>query len=172
LAEITGPLGRDVIQAIDFPIVEVGGGQHWGIIPWDTDVAGLVLDGASSVYPLLLLQKVCVVNDQIQERPLLVFLDYGAKTACVFDPMFSGRRLTMGLSGYFKNRKAVLYDRATESFWSQEGDALVAFAGQLKGSRLQQIGALDSSHWADWCARYPQSRLIVGGDRSKGLPRE
>ena len=42
--------------------------------------------------------------------------------------MFKGQRLTMGLSGYLRDHKPVLYDRGTESLWVIEGDELKSFA--------------------------------------------
>ncbi len=39
--QISEPMGRDVIRAIDHPIVEKAGGQHWGKIPSAALVAGL-----------------------------------------------------------------------------------------------------------------------------------
>jgi hypothetical protein len=171
--QISGPMGRDVIQAIDWPVVEVGGGQCWEKIPWDAEVAGLVLDGITTVYPMLVLKKVEVVNDQIDNRPVLITFRPDKATVSVFDPMHEGRRLTLGLSGYFfEERHPVLYDRATESLWQEDGEALVAFAGKLKGTRLARIGQPDLGTWGTWRSRHPKTRLIVGGDRSKGLPKE
>jgi uncharacterized protein DUF3179 len=177
---LSRPIGRDVIQAIDWPLVEAPGGQRWERIPWDAQVAGVVLEGISTVYPLLLLRKVEIINDTVHERPLLVtYLPLGNRPLTlpelamnVYDPVVAGERLTMGLTGYFHDQKPVLYDRRTESLWLEDEKALTAFAGRMKGTKIERIGKPDIATWSNWLSRYPQSRLIVGNDRSKGLPKQ
>jgi hypothetical protein len=174
-AHISPPMGRDVVQAIDWPVVEVGGGTRWERIPWDAPVAGVVVDDTPCVYPLLILKKVEVINDEIRQRPLLVvFTPFvpDEEAVNVFDPKIDGHRLTMGLSGYFRDRKPVLYDRGTESLWIEHDHELVSIAGQLKGSKLQNVAHPDLLTWSKWRAKHPQSRLLIGADRSKGIPPE
>jgi len=172
-ARISNPMGRDVIQAIDWPIIEVGGGIRWERIPQDARVVGLEVAGISCAYPLLLLEKVEVVNDTVNDRPILVLNSpfVPAEKSCdVFDPMFKGQRLTMGLSGYLRDHKPVLYDRGTESLWVIEGNELKSFAGRLKGSALRRIQHPIPVAWNDWRSQHPRGRLVVGADRSRGVP--
>ncbi len=171
---ISRPMGRDVVPAIDWPIVEVGGGTLWERIPPETSIAGLVTNGVASAYPLLLLSKVEVVNDEVEGQPLTIvsypFRPEGASIH-VYDPMHEGRRLTLGSSGYRIDGEIVLYDRATESLWAERDRQLSAFAGPLKGTRLRRIGRLDPVTWSSWRQRNPAGRLVVGADRSRGLPK-
>ena len=170
---ISEPIGRDVIQAIDFPIVEVGGGTIWGRIPDEATVAGEELAGVHSVYPLRLLDKVEVINDQVGDRPFLVtYNPFGDPTDSVriFDPQVEGRRVTMGLTGYFHDGKPMLYDRGTESLWVHRDSSLDAIAGTLKGARLRLVGSPVPVAWGEWRTHYPGSRLLVGADRSHPRP--
>jgi hypothetical protein len=166
-------IGRDVIRAIDRPIVEVGGGEKWERIPDSTPVFGIDDTRTPTAYPALLLQKVLVVNEQIDDRPLAVvhtpFVPIEQSVA-VFDPRLGDRRLTLGSAGYLYQGKPLLYDRWTESLWVSEGTQLVAIGGQLRGSRLGRGLPVEMTTWGDWEGRYPKSRLIVGADRSVGLP--
>lgn len=171
---ISYPLGRDVIQAIDYPITEHGGGTIWSRIPNDAQVAGFTLAGTLSVYPIQVLDKVVVVNDVIADRPFLVtFNPLGDRDGPVhiYEPIVEGRRVTMGLSGYFQDKKPLLYDRGSESLWveAEQGD-LVAIAGRYKGSRMSAIEQHRPVAWADWRQQNPSSRLLVGADRSRTTP--
>jgi len=171
---ISLPMGRDVIQAIDYPIVENDGGQIWKKIPGEAEVVGFEVDGVLAVYPLHVLNKVAVVNDLIGERPRLVTFNPARPQGSpvhVFEPIVEGHRITLGMSGYFHDRKPMLYDRGTESLWVQRDDGtLESIAGRYRGSSLRSIGKLAPVSWGDWRWQHPKSRLLIGADRSKDLP--
>jgi hypothetical protein len=170
---ISLPFGRDVIQAIDYPMVETDGGVIWGRIPPEATVVGQELSGVDCVYPMQVLDKVEVVNDEIEGHPFLVVFNpmvARERSVVIYEPMVAGRRVTMGLSGYFLDRQPMLYDRGTESLWVHEEESLRAIAGQHKGVRLRRIGQPTPMFWGDWRARHPRSRLVVGADRSRRSP--
>ncbi|MDR3632385.1 MAG: DUF3179 domain-containing (seleno)protein [Isosphaeraceae bacterium] len=170
LAHVSEPIGRDVIQAIDLPIVEVGGGTIWQRIPEAADVAGHELGGTVNVYPLLLLDKVEVVNDEVADQPFLVtYNPFASKPdrVNVYVGASEGRRVRMGVSGYFHDSKPVFYDRGTESLWVDRGEGLEAVAGSRRGTTLRRVAHPTPTSWGDWRARHPRSRLIVGADRSR-----
>jgi hypothetical protein len=172
-SRVTEPIGSDVLQAIDYPVVESIGGLIWGRIPDEAPVVGSRLAGIHTVYPMLILEKVLAVNDTIGERPFLIISNPLAprdERTAVYDPILDGHRLTMGLSGYFHDRKPLLYDRGTESLWVADGEALHAIAGKHKGKRLLQIARPAAVSWSHWRSQHPDSRLVVGADRSKSRP--
>jgi len=167
---ISEPMGRDVVQAIDVPIVEVGDGTIWRRIPEAADVVGHEVGGVANVYPLLLLDKVEVVNDLIAEHPFLVtYNPFAPRPKCVnvYVAELGGERVRMGLSGYFHDSKPLLYDRDTESLWVDLDDGLQAVAGPRKGTTLRRVALPAPTSWGDWRTRHPHSRLIVGADRSQ-----
>jgi hypothetical protein len=171
--QISEPMGRDVIRAIDHPIVERAGGEHWGKIPSAALVAGLQRDGVCAAYPIVMLAKVEVINDVVAERPLLVVYRPFApawEAVAAFAPIVEGRRITMGLSGYLLDRKPILYDRGTRSLWQERDGVLAAVAGPLKGTTLEAVAGVETRTWSDWSSRYPESRLVVGADRKKPRP--
>lgn len=164
---LTNPLGRDVIPAIDRPLVEIGDGARWRRIPTDALVAGMKVDGVPTAYPILLLEKVEVVNDTIRGRPFLVTyspIDARSGSIDVYDPDLEGRRVVLGLSGYFYDRKPLLFDRETESLWSSRPEGLEAVAGKRKGARLTRLERPTPVTWDSWRSDNPDSRLIVGSD--------
>ena len=172
--QLSLPIGRDVIQAIDYPLTERGGGRIWGRIPTDAAVANLDYQGETTAYPIQVLDKVCVINDQVGNRPFLVSfnpLSPGGPVH-VYDPMLKGHRVTMGVSGYTQNRKVILYDRGSESLWIED-DArrtLRAIAGPSRGCELGLLCTPTLEDWGDWQSEHPQGRLLVGADRSKVVP--
>ncbi|CAN5836036.1 hypothetical protein BH23PLA1_BH23PLA1_21760 [soil metagenome] len=166
---LRGPLGRDVIRAIDEAIVEVGGGTYWQRIPDMHQIAMLEVDGTATGYPLRILQKVEVVNDLIDDRAYLVVYSpfvSPEQALNVYEGSLEGHRLTMGLSGYLSNRRAMLYDRRTESLWVEQGADLIAQAGPLKGARLRRLARPELIDWKEWKSSHPTGRLVVGADRS------
>lgn len=171
---IAGPLGRDVIQAIDHPLVENTGGLVWQRIPDEAPVLGYQIAGVDTAYPMLLLTKVIVVNDTIREHPFLVISNPLAERVedqtSVYESVLDGRRVTMGVSGYFSDRKPLLYDRGTESFWVGDGDELRSIAGKHRGQRLRRIARPTTVAWSLWRTQHPGCRLVVGADRSHAMP--
>jgi len=172
-ARITGLIGKDVIRAIDYPVVECGGGMYWSRIPDDAAVCGFRVGGVETAYPLTVLEKVLVVNDTVDERPCLVLTSPyspNEERTQVFDPVVEGRRLNMGMSGYFHDNRPVLFDRGTESLWVGSADGLVAIAGKHKGQRLPRVARLQPVSWSRWRSDHPACRLVVGADRTRQEP--
>jgi len=172
-SHISLPIGRDVVRAIDHPMIEVGGGTIWSKIPAQAEVIGLEIQGVDCAYPLTVLNKVEVVNDVIQDHPILVSSNprvSGSQAVSIYETMLDGQRVTMGLSGYWLDQRPVLYDRGTESLWVPDGDALRAVAGRHKGASLKRISQPTPVTWGDWRSHHPKSRLLVGADRNHPKP--
>ena len=168
---LLGPMGRDVIRAIDRTILESRHGAHWDIMAPEAWVVGLELGGEQRAYPELLMEKVEVVNDTLGAQPVLVVhtpFQPLERSADVFDPMLDGSRLTFGLSGYLQqaDRRPLLYDRETESLWTTGDHTLTCLGGRHKGAQLRSLERIVPSPWSDWSYRHPGARLVVGADRS------
>lgn len=78
-------------------------------------------------------------------------------TGMAFDARISGRDFQFGVSGLLYNSDVLLYDRQTESLWSQIKAA--AISGPMRGQRLI---FLPTSHttWGEWVSRHPQSQVL------------
>jgi len=120
-------------------------------------VLGLDLNGEQKAYPVRILNYHEIVNDRLGATPVVV--SYcplcGTGMAFLADPQ--GQALSFGVSGLLYNSDVLLYDRQTESLWSQIRRQ--ALTGPLKGQRLQQI-PLEHTSWSDWRARYPHTRVL------------
>ncbi len=170
---LTLPVGRDVHRAIDDPLIEAEGGPIWGRIPSDAPVVGFDLAGVAIVYPILVLDRVQVVNDLIDRRPILVTYNPFSspdEAVKVYEATLDGERVTMGTSGYYEAKTPLLYDRGSESLWKDQGETLRAIAGPRKGRTLRQFAHPVPVAWGAWSGRNPRSRLLVGADRSRPAP--
>ena len=74
-----------------------------------------------------------------------------------FSTDLDGQELIFGVSGLLYNSDVLLYDRGSESLWSQL--MMQAISGPMKGQRLQ---ALPISHtsWEDWSQRHPDTLVL------------
>jgi len=164
-----------VSRAIDTPVVETDGGTIWKRIPGQSQVVGHKVGGVNCVYPVHVLSKVQVINDVVDDRPLLITINLLAprdEAFSIFEANLEGRRVTMASSGYFSNLRPLLYDRGTESLWIEDGDVLKSLAGKYKGQQLTRVARPVPVTWVSWLAEHPQGRLVIGADRSQAIPTE
>jgi hypothetical protein len=164
-----------ITQAIDYPLVETNGGTIWHRIPANSQVVGFKTEGQVSVYPVAILGKVLVINDIVGKHPYMVVVSPFARqhvAFSIYDASLEGRRVTLAHTGYFQDAKPVLFDRGTESLWIEMHDGLTAMAGKYFKKRLMRVSIPTPVSWQTWLSRNPQSRLVVGADRSLGIPKE
>jgi Protein of unknown function (DUF3179) len=169
------PESQFIAQAIDFPVAESTGGKIFRRMPSETRVVGTKIESLHCAYPVAVLGKVIVINDIVRRHPYLVVLNPFAKQVVAFsiyDSLLDGHRITLAPTGYFQDGKPVLFDRGTESLWIEMHDGLTAMAGKLYRKRLMRVAIPSPVTWGTWISRNPDSRLLVGADRSLGIPRE
>jgi hypothetical protein len=65
--------------------------------------------------------------------------------------------LVFGVSGLLYNSDMLLYDRQSESLWSQIDRR--AISGPRRGERLQAI-PLEHTTWGDWRRRHPDTLVL------------
>ena len=72
------------------------------------------------------------------------------------------RVLTFGVSGKLIQNALVMYDRETDSLWSQ----FLGYAvrGDFEGTKLGTIGS-SLVTWEEWRARYPETEVLDQGGR-------
>lgn len=170
---LTFPRGRDVVRSIDVPIFEADGDDHWERLPVDAPVVALDFNRAEIAVPLLVIGKVEAINGEVEGRPyLMTHAPFAGndEALSLFDPVVDGQRLTFGSAGMFRDARALYYDRGSEGLWVERPEGLVALSGDHKGRVLKRIGRPDQLPWSDWLSSHPDGRLIVGADRTGGLP--
>ena len=68
-----------------------------------------------------------------------------------------GKATTFGVSGLLYNSDLLLYDRETESLWSQILAA--AISGPLRGEVLRPL-PVEHTTWQDWRKRHPDTQVL------------
>jgi hypothetical protein len=162
-----------IATAIDRPKVEIAGGKIWAAMPDEVTVVGQTLAGYQCVYPLPVLMRVEVVNDVVDKQPFVVAANImsPAENPCaIFDARLDGHRVMMASSGYYQRKRPILYDRATQSLWMEQGDNLTAIAGTHKGKKLARVARPRPIAWRSWRTTNPRSRLVIGGDEPELAP--
>lgn len=124
----------------------------------DSEV-GIALDirGVQRFYPFQILVWHEIVNDTVAGQRVLVTYCPLCFTGVVFDPVVSGERVEFGTSGKLWNSNLVMYDRKTDSLWSQVlGEAIV---GEETGASLAVISS-DIVRFSDFKALYPRGEVL------------
>lgn len=120
-------------------------------------VLGLFLGGVVRAYPVRILNWHEIVNDRVDGHPVAVTYCPLCGTGVAFDARVAGQVASFGVSGLLYNSDMLLYDRGTESLWSQI--LARAVTGPLKGSELKSV-PLTHTSWAAWRARHPRTDVL------------
>lgn len=121
-------------------------------------VIGVEFAGETRAYPAKILNYHEVVNDRINGESLLISYCPLCGTGMVFHAETENQALNFGASGLLYNRDVLLYDKQTESLWSQSlGQAV---SGPMKGARLERI-AVSHTSWSDWKNRHPDTVVLL-----------
>ncbi len=155
---------RDGIPAIDRPRF-LTAAQAREVRP-DDRVLGLHLNGAAKAYPITIMNWHEIVNDRFGDTAVAVTFCPLCGTGMAFDASIGGKTLQFGVSGLLYNSDVLLYDRQSESLWTQIGRR--AISGTYKGTRLASL-PLEHTTWADWRARHPDTLVLsreTGHDRN------
>lgn len=146
---------RDGIPAIDEPRFLAATGA--GFMQPGDRVLGIVYAGQSKAYPVKILNWHEVVNDRFSDKAVAVTYCPLCGTGVAFAAGGVGQERRFGVSGLLYNSDVLLYDRETESLWSQL--MMQAVSGPLKGERLQPV-ALEHTSWQAWRSRNPDTLVL------------
>lgn len=120
---------------------------------------GIALDigGAKRFYPFQILVWHEIVNDTLNGKRVLVTYCPLCLSGIIFDPMVKDERVEFGTSGKLWNSNLVMYDRKTDSLWSQIlGEAIV---GEMTGTRLDVLPS-DQIRFGDWKKVHPNGEVL------------
>ncbi len=154
-AIVSGGPGKDGIPALNAP--EFLGAEAADRKLAATDrVVGVFAGGVAKAYPIAVLNWHEIVNDTVGETDVAITFCPLTDSAVVFE-RGSGDSTTFGVSGLLYQSNLLMYDRATDSLWSQlRGDAV---AGSRTGERLRVVPAALTT-WGDWHARHPDTQVL------------
>lgn len=113
----------------------------------DDRVIGIEIDGHRRAYPIRILDHHEIVNDRIGDRAIAITYCPLCGTGVAFDAEVAGEVREFGVSGLLYNSDVLLYDRQTDSLWSQI--LSTAVTGPLKGTRLERV-PIHHTTWETW----------------------
>lgn len=136
---------RDGIPSIDKP--KFVSAQKADFLKANDRVLGIERNGIRKAYPIRILNHHEIVNDRFDDEAIVVSYCPLCGTGMAFTAMARGKERTFGVSGLLYKSDVLLYDRQSESLWSQL--KRIAVSGPLKGDKLEQI-AMSHTTWDDW----------------------
>jgi len=147
---------KDGIPSIDRPrFVSVSGASKQLS---DTE-PGLALEigNVNRFYPFQILVWHEIVNDIINDKRILVTYCPLCLSGIVFDPIVAGKQVEFGTSGKLWNSNLIMYDRKTNSLWSQIlGEAIM---GEMTATRLKVLPS-DQIRFGDWRKLHPDGEVL------------
>jgi hypothetical protein len=146
---------RDGIPALNKPVFLSASKADY--LDNEDRVLGVAIGGAARAYPVRILNWHEVVNDQFEGRDIVVTYCPLCGTGVAFDANIDGERLEFGVSGLLYNSDVLLYDRITESLWSQL--LTRAISGSFQGRKLTMIPLVHTS-WQDWQQRFQKTPVL------------
>jgi len=149
---------RDGIPALSDPKLIAAGSASY-LKPGDR-VVGISLNGETRAYPIGILNWHEIVNDEIAGQRFAITYCPLCGTAVAFDATIDGKATDFGVSGLLYNSDVLLYDRDTESLWSQIMSKSVA--GKRVGQALTPI-PISHTTWRDWLGEHPDT-LVLSDD--------
>lgn len=153
---LSGGPGKDGIPALTNPdFVSVSVAEKF--LKDDMEGIKVTVGKTTRFYPYNILVWHEIANDVIEGKPLVVTFCPLCGSAIVFDAEVNGMAETFGVSGKLYESNLLMYDKTTESLWSQIiGEAVV---GERMGTKLSVYPSQVIS-FRDLKTRYPDAQVL------------
>ena len=153
---ISGGPPRDGIPSIDNPHFENFEEAEKWLAPGEPVIA-LEINGEARAYPLSILTRHEIANDQVGGVPVAVTFCPLCNSALVFNRRVGNDVYEFGVSGLLRNSDLIMYDRTTESLWQQfTGEGIV---GIHAGDQLDFLPAGLIS-FGEFQSAYPDGAVL------------
>ncbi len=164
---IEGGPGKDGIPALTEPIFIAADEASFLS---DGDLVLGYKDGSDiRAYPHPILDWHEIVNDKVNDFAFSVNYCPLTGTGIGWDRRINGVKTTFGVSGLLYNSNLILYDRETDSYWSQM--LLKAVHGELRETEAQAFQLVETT-WGTWQLMYPDTKVLsteTGYNRNYGF---
>ncbi|NNL65600.1 MAG: DUF3179 domain-containing protein [Myxococcales bacterium] len=151
---LAGGPPRDGIPALDHPTHMAAATSAWRD---EEIVLGVARDGEARAYPVAILNWHELVNDTLGGDPILVSFCPLCGTGLAFDRRIGGKTRTFGVSGLLFRSDLLMFDRESESLWSQI--SAEALSGPQRGERLRLVRAR-MMEWGAWKRAHPDTTIL------------
>lgn len=157
---ISGGPPKDGIPALTNPKLDtVKLADRW--LNDQDQVLGIVIDGMARAYPIRILNWHEIVNDHIGKQSLVMTYCPLCGSGMAFQTADQ-----FGVSGLLYQSDVLLYDRKSESLWSQL--MMQAVAGPRTGEQLSQL-VVEHTSWKTWHEQHPGTSVL---SRDTGFVRD
>ncbi len=148
---------RDGIPAIDHP--RFANASSADFITGEDWVLGVVYNFTARAYPVKILNWHEIVNDRFAGEPVAITWCPLCGSGMAFKGRdSSGALRQFGVSGLLYNSDVLMYDRQSESLWSQV--MAMAVAGPASGYELEMLPT-ELCTWASWKTRHPDTKVMT-----------
>lgn len=154
---ISGGPPPDGIPPIDDPQFQsVEQASEW--LQPQSPVIAFELEDDARAYPLGILTRHEIVNDEVGGVPVAVTFCPLCNSAVVFDRRVAGEVYRFGVSGNLRNSDLVMWDHVTKSWWQQfTGEGIV---GVHAGDQLDILPSLVVG-FGEFARQYPNGRVLA-----------
>jgi len=147
---------RDGIPSIDNPVFKPA--HRYKEFDENSEVLGVYYNGVAKAYPINIMDKHEIVNDQFNGKPVAITYCPLCGSGIAFKAdIINGKPTQFGVSGLLYNSDVLLYDRTTESLWSQI--MAQAISGPMKGQELEPINTLRMT-LGTWRKLHPETLIL------------
>ena len=153
---VSGGPGKDGIPALTNPTVVSAEAVDAFLLPDDL-VLGLVENGEARAYPHAVLWWHEIINDVLGGRPILVTFCPLTGSGIAQDPVIDGQLHNFGVSGLLFDNNLIMFDRTTDSLWSQM--RLQSICGSFTGAAPPLLPIVQTT-WSAWKAMHPSTTAV------------
>jgi len=153
---IAGGPGKDGIPALTQPAA-VTALQGDAFLEPSALVLGVVVGGEARAYPHNVLWWHEIINDVVGGIPIVASYCPLTGSGIVFDPTLNGQVHNFGVSGLLFDNNLIMFDRTTESLWSQMRNQSIC--GGFSGREPVLLPVVQST-WAAWKALNPDTTVV------------
>lgn len=146
---------KDGIPAIDNP--DFKSVEETSYLKDEDLIMSVSHNGVTRAYPIRILNHHEVVNDSIGDLHFSVTYCPLCGTGMVFNREIEGEVTTFGVSGLLYQSDVLLYDRSTESLWSQL--MMKGISGEWMNHRLEWL-ASEFMTWSAWKQRHGDGEVL------------
>lgn len=148
-------LPKDGIPSIDKPVFKTP--KEIGWIKPDEPVIVIEQGNEAKAYPLQIMIHHEIINDYINNAPIVVTFCPLCNASLVFSRKVNGKILDFGTTGSLRKSDLIMYDRQTESWWQQfMGKGIV---GHYNNVQLEFIPSKVIAY-ADFVKAFPQGKVL------------
>jgi hypothetical protein len=153
---VDGGPGKDGIPSVDNPVFIEANSVNF--LSDDDLVVGIKKGDVVKAYPHYVLDWHEIVNDVVDTENITLSYCPLTGTAFAWKSEVAGSFSTFGVSGLLYNANLILYDRATDSNWSQILQQCVN--GESIGDTPEKFMVIETN-WKTWKDSFPNSLVLT-----------